>query len=149
MAARHSRKSRLLEQVMASPQTGIAETDSSKGGMLRLLASVGVVVALGVIAFVVWSYFKNSRMTSQAEKVATTFVRSSPKVAQNLGPVVSVKQTREARVNGPLSGWKVDMDVTGQKAKGVVDMTLQNVNGEWNVPQATLDQSNAKPVNLM
>jgi hypothetical protein len=134
---------------MISPHTDIAETDSSKGGALRLIASVGVVIALGVIAFVVWSYLQNSHMTSQAENVAATFVRSSPKVAQNLGPVVSVKETRQARVNGPLSGWKVDMNVTGQKAKGVVDMTLQNVNGEWNVPQATLDESNGKPVNLM
>jgi predicted molibdopterin-dependent oxidoreductase YjgC len=134
---------------MASPNMRMAETDSSKGGALRVAGTIGAVIALGVIAFVVWSYVRNSRMTSQAEKVASTFVRSSPKVAQNLGTVVSVKETSEARVSSPLSGWKVDMDVTGRKAKGIVDMTLQNVDGEWNVPQATLDQANGKPVNLM
>jgi len=134
---------------MASPNMGMAETDSSKGGALRVAGSIGAVIALGVIAFVVWSYVRNSRMTSQAEKVATTFVRSSPKVARNLGTVVSVKETSEARVSTPLSGWKVDMDVTGSKAKGVVDMTLQHVGGEWNVPQATLDPANGKPINLM
>ncbi|HJU27677.1 MAG TPA: cytochrome c oxidase assembly factor Coa1 family protein [Candidatus Binataceae bacterium] len=134
---------------MASAQMGNMADDSSSGGMMRFFASIGIVVALGVIGFVVWAYIRNSHMSMQAEKFAATFVQSSPRVAQDLGSVVSVKETREARINGPLSGWTVDMDVTGKKANGVVRMTLEKVKGEWNVPRATLVEPNAKPINLM
>lgn len=137
---------------MASPQMGNIPPrtdDSSKGGVMRFFATIGIVVALGVIGFVVWAYIRNSHMSVQAENVAATFVQSSPRVAQDLGPVVAVKETNEARINGPLSGWTVDMNVTGKKANGIVRMTLERAKGEWTVPQATLIEPNAKPINLM
>jgi hypothetical protein len=141
----------LEHRFMASPHMGnmAQPNDSSRGGAMRFFASIGIVIALGVIAFVVWAYIRNSHMSTQAGKVATTFVQSSPRVAQDLGTVVSVKETREARINGPLSGWTVDMNVTGKKASGVVRMTLEMVKGEWTVPSATLIEPNGKPTNLM
>lgn len=124
--------------------------DSSQGGgAKRFFLSVGILVALGVIGFIVWAYIRNSHMSAQAAQVANTFVQSSPRVAQDLGPIIAVKETNEARINGPLSGWTVDLHVTGKKAAGVVRITLEKVKGEWTVPRATLIEPNTKPINLM
>jgi hypothetical protein len=120
----------------------------SPGNTRRVLLSVGIIVALAAIAFVVWAYTSNEHMTSQAQNIAKAFITSSPRVETNLGKVVSVKEKNEARINGPLSGWKLDYKVVGQRSTGDVIMVLQNVNGRWNVPSAELRDSAGK-VNLM
>lgn len=128
---------------MATDSSG----ESAPGNTIRLLGSVGIVVAVVIIAFVVYKIKTRDTSESQALKVATTFVRSSPVVEENLGTVSALKESNEQHVDG--QGWTVDFNVTGMKSHGTVALTLHKQNGAWTFSSAELERGHGKPTNLL
>lgn len=130
--------------------------DAGGSDLLRLLLGGAIVVALGVIIFVIYTIHHKDYLTAQANSFARTFISSSPVIEGQLGEVQRVEKLKEQHQTGNASGWYLDYDVTGQHADGVVDMRLQqnakaagwNVPVQWNVPSANLEV-NHKSLNLL
>jgi hypothetical protein len=123
----------------------------TESNSVRFFTAVGLVVLAGVIAFLVWSYIREQHLTSQAVSVATTFVRSSPRVQTDLGTVVNLEEKSADRLqmhDGALR-WHVDLNVQGKKGRGFVEVLVRSVGGEWNVPAAELREGGAKPISLL
>ncbi|HKV55721.1 MAG TPA: cytochrome c oxidase assembly factor Coa1 family protein [Candidatus Binataceae bacterium] len=132
---------------MSSPEN---QTEAETSGTPHTIIAVVVVVAIALVAFFGFRFEHNAYMKTQAANVAKLFIKSSPNVEKNLGTVVQLTQKSEARANGAMPGWKVDFNVSGKKAQGTVEMVVRNDGGNWNVPEAKLeDRSSGKTVNLL
>lgn len=133
-------------------ETPATPADSTPSNTKRILGSIGIVIIIGVVVFVVYTITTRDRMASQALKITQTFVRSSPVVESDLGHVISLKKIGEQSVGDGWIGtrnWMVDFDVTGKKASGTVQILVKKQNGQWGFARADLRQGQSKPTSLL
>lgn len=114
----------------------------------QLLASIAVIVVLGIIAYFAYHITMHDESASQAKAIAQTFIQSSPVLQTDLGKVTAIKELDEKHESGAKPLWLIDYNVTGQKSSGKVEMKLRRVEGLWNVPLAQLDVAHQPPINL-
>lgn len=115
---------------------------------LKVVISLAVIVIGAIVIFEIFRVRRHDLLASQAIDLGETFIYSSPLVEEDLGSVQTVKKTREEHRLNPAPGWYLDFDVSGKRRSGVVEMRLQNANGQWHVPSAELKTGHRGPVNL-
>lgn len=115
---------------------------------LKVAISLAIIVIGAIVIFEIYRVRRHDLLASQAIDLGETFIHSSPLVEEALGSVQTVKETREEHRSNPAPGWYVDFDVSGKRRSGVVEMRLQNANGQWHVPSAELKMGPRGPMNL-
>ncbi len=117
---------------------------------LRLLGSLAIVVIVIVIGVTLYTIRNRDAVASQAIGITQTFIKASPVVETDLGPVVAIKEDSEKRVDG--RGWMVDYTVRGKKAQADVDFVVKKSDGRWGswqFVQANLKTSKGKTSDLL
>jgi Cytochrome oxidase complex assembly protein 1 len=126
-----------------------ATNTSAASNVIRGLMAVFAILFVLAIAAAAYYYLHWVNMAKQAETVSSSFVKSSPVVERDLGTIVRMKEISAGRAHGRANQWIVEYHVSGQKGTGSVQVVVQNAEGNWNVPGASLMEAGRKPINLL
>lgn len=108
-----------------------------------------VIVVLVLVASYVVGYWISS--TSEPFKIAQKFIRESPIVGNQIGPITKLRQTffgYSLNYKGPCGWAEFEIIVGGDKGGGMVFISLEKKAGEWAVLSARLRLENGLYVDI-